>query len=245
LLIDAQVTEEEANVCGKIVPLHNDRQDVLVFQTKGKKRWRVYPKPAVKKGVDPCSRGKAGDVLERGEAREEECLDVVLEEGDVLYVPMGWAHETATPYAEGGEEGKDKDGFQRGEGGKERSDEGSDEGRDKRSDRRSVLQEGFTANSFCSSSLAASLFPVSIHLTLGVDTVVWGLTFAHLRWGILSYCGLDYKLDMARVGDEVYWKTMEALPFGFLGRDDEEIAEVRMDKERWRAMIEVDRQEID
>ena len=60
---------------------------------------------------------------------------------------------------------------------------------------------------------------------MGVDTVVWGLTYAHLRWGVLSYCGLDYKLDMSGVEDEAYWQTMQALPFGFLRRDDEEIAD--------------------
>lgn len=86
------------------MPLHTDRQDVVVFQTKGKKRWKVYPKPAMKRGVDPCSRGKAGDVVGREEISEVGCLDCVLEEGDVLYVPMGWAHETATPYLKKGEE---------------------------------------------------------------------------------------------------------------------------------------------
>jgi hypothetical protein len=60
---------------------------------------------------------------------------------------------------------------------------------------------------------------------LGIDTVVWGLTYAHLRWGVLSYSGLDYKLDMSGVEDEAYWETMHALPFGFLSRDDEEIAD--------------------
>ena len=94
----------------------------------------------------------------------------------MLYVPLGWAHETATPFLEEG-------------GG--RGSSGRDEDQ-----------------------------PVSIHLTLGIDTVVWGLTLAHLRFGLLSYAGLPYSLDMSKLDDEDYFRSMSALNYGFLGEGE-------------------------
>ena len=91
----------------------------------------------------------------------------------MLYVPLGWAHETATPFLD-----------VKGAGGGSGNDEDQ---------------------------------PVSIHLTLGIDTVVWGLTLAHLRFGLLSYVGLPYALDMSKLDDEKYFGSMAALNFGFLG----------------------------
>ena len=36
----------------------------------------------------------------------------------------------------------------------------------------------------------------SVHLTMGLDTHVWALTFAHLRWTLLQRCGKDWKVEM-------------------------------------------------
>jgi ribosomal protein L16 Arg81 hydroxylase len=63
------------------VPPHTDRQDVIVFQTEGSKRWRVYNPPKRLKGKDPLNRGKAGDVIEKKELGNP-LLDVILRRGD-------------------------------------------------------------------------------------------------------------------------------------------------------------------
>ncbi len=63
------------------VPPHTDRQDVLVFQTEGSKRWRVYSPTKRMKGKDPLNRGKAGDVLSKSDLGTP-LLDVVLRRGD-------------------------------------------------------------------------------------------------------------------------------------------------------------------
>jgi hypothetical protein len=81
-------------------PPHTDRQDVLVVQMEGAKRWRVFTPPTdgdVKPNADPFARGKGEDslplhnLLEGREGRlgSELLMDVVTREGDVLYIPAG------------------------------------------------------------------------------------------------------------------------------------------------------------
>jgi len=88
-------------------PPHTDRQDVLVVQMEGAKRWRVFTPPAdgdVKPNADPFARGKGEDslplhtLLEGSEGRlgSELLMDVVTREGDVLYIPAGFPHTTDT-----------------------------------------------------------------------------------------------------------------------------------------------------
>jgi hypothetical protein len=60
----------------------------------------------------------------------------------------------------------------------------------------------------------------SVHLTMGLDTHVWALTYAHLRWTLLQRCGKDWKLDIKN--DEDYWDSMKTLPIGFLLRSKSE-----------------------
>lgn len=74
---------------------HTDAQDVLVFQTSGRKRWRVWPPPPRRRGVDPYGRGKNGDAIAADELGEA-IFDADLEEGAVLYVPIGFPHATST-----------------------------------------------------------------------------------------------------------------------------------------------------
>jgi len=72
---------------------------VLVFQTAGKKRWRVFgsPSPQRKPLADPLVRGKGNDALPFSDLEGcRQFLDVVLSEGDVLYVPAGFPHTTQT-----------------------------------------------------------------------------------------------------------------------------------------------------
>ena len=64
-------------------PPHTDRQEVVVAQCAGKKRWRVFRPPSVSDQPerDPYARGKGSDVLDEDSLI---CLlDAVLEERDV------------------------------------------------------------------------------------------------------------------------------------------------------------------
>ena len=54
----------------------------------------------------------------------------------------------------------------------------------------------------------------SVHLTMGLDTHVWALTYAHIRWTLLQRCGKEWKLDIKN--DKDYWNSMRSLPVGFL-----------------------------
>ena len=151
--------------CKVSVPPHTDRQDVLVLQTQGAKRWRVFAPPPRSHGKDPLNRGKTGDVLSFEEMRPP-LIDTVLQTGDCLYVPMGFPHTTDTSSPVDGV-GKD------------------------------VFQEP------------------SVHLTMGLDTHVWCLSLAHLRWTLLQRCGKDFNLQ---IKDDVgYWNSMQSMPVGFLG----------------------------
>jgi hypothetical protein len=147
------------------VPPHTDQQDVIVFQTQGAKRWRVFAPPPRSKGKDPLNRGKSGDVLDFAEMGPP-LIDTVLRTGDVMYVPTGFPHttDTSTPA-----DGADK----------------------------SIFQES------------------SVHLTMGLDTHVWCLTMAHLRWTLLQRCGKNF--DLKTENDDSYWNAMETIPLGFLG----------------------------
>ena len=88
-------------------PPHTDRQDVLVVQMEGAKRWRVFSPPTdgdVKPTADPFARGKGDDslplhtLLEGREGRlgSELLMDVVTREGDILFIPAGFPHTTDT-----------------------------------------------------------------------------------------------------------------------------------------------------
>lgn len=84
----------------------------------------------------------------------------------------------------------------------------------------------------------------SVHLTLGLDTHVWGLTYAHMRWSALQRAGKPFQIRIEN--DEDYWNSLETIPCGFLARgmsEEETIDEavsglksvmVRMEPDRWR-----------
>ena len=84
-------------------PPHTDRQDVIVVQTQGKKRWRVYtpPDPSQRPNADIYARGKGDDSLplyslEEGSYGCKKLLDVITEAGDVLFIPAAFPHTTDT-----------------------------------------------------------------------------------------------------------------------------------------------------
>ncbi|KAG7368500.1 cupin 4 family protein [Nitzschia inconspicua] len=153
--------------CTVSVPPHTDRQDVLVLQTEGYKRWRIFSPPKRQPGGrDPLDRGKQGDVLTI-ENLGQPLIDTIVGPGDVLYVPVGFPHITDTLNANEGNE-------------------------------------------------HATNRKASVHLTMGLDTHVWMITMAHLRWALLQRCGLDFKIIFEN--DDDYWKAIETLPIGFLAR---------------------------
>jgi ribosomal protein L16 Arg81 hydroxylase len=72
---------------------HWDTHDVVVLQQVGRKRWRVYP-PTFPLPLPAQTSRESGQVAE-----SKPRLDIVLEAGDLLYLPRGWWHEV-TPLAE-------------------------------------------------------------------------------------------------------------------------------------------------
>jgi lysine-specific demethylase/histidyl-hydroxylase NO66 len=74
--VNAYVTPPSSRGLG----LHADEHDVFVLQVHGRKRWEVY-RPG--QGHDPKAPG-------------ERLLDVVMEPGDCLYVPIGFPHAVWT-----------------------------------------------------------------------------------------------------------------------------------------------------
>ena len=55
---------------------------------------------------------------------------------------------------------------------------------------------------------------MAVHLTMGLDTHVWGLTLAHLRWSILQRCDKEHTINIEN--DDIFWQAMETIPIGFL-----------------------------
>lgn len=66
----------------------------------------------------------------------------------------------------------------------------------------------------------------SLHLTIGVDCLIWGLTFAHLRGMALRRAGLDDKLQLTKLDPAVFWHLHSSLPLGFLSTEGEAHVEV-------------------
>jgi ribosomal protein L16 Arg81 hydroxylase len=89
------------------VELHYDTHDVIVLQLSGRKHWRVfppqvtlplehYPPLAFESPADAAVRRGARARVRVGIEREacgEPVAEVVLETGDLLYVPHGFVHE--------------------------------------------------------------------------------------------------------------------------------------------------------
>jgi hypothetical protein len=153
--------------------LHTDKQDVLLVQSTGRKRWRVYrpPPPSDTPQHDPFARGKGKDLMQ---PRPEDLLiDTVMGPGQVLYIPAGFPHETDTI----------------GE----------------------VQEE--------SSRTAANEH--SVHLTVGIDTHLWGLSYAKMREVALTRSrqavGLPpHGLPLTNLPTDAWSRLHEPLPVGFL-----------------------------
>ena len=69
---------------------HHDSHDVFILQVAGSKRWSLY-RPQIELPVS----GQRYDQNQEG-AGGEPASEVLLEAGDVLYLPRGWVHEAHT-----------------------------------------------------------------------------------------------------------------------------------------------------
>jgi len=82
---------------GTVTPLHHDTSNILLAQVKGRKRVRlvpaaqwqhVYNSSGVFSDVD-CERP---DLVRYPRFRQATVIDLVIEPGEVLFVPVGWWH---------------------------------------------------------------------------------------------------------------------------------------------------------
>mmetsp|Transcript_17479 Transcript_17479/g.20167 ORF Transcript_17479/g.20167 Transcript_17479/m.20167 type:complete len:641 (+) Transcript_17479:57-1979(+) len=72
---------------------HYDDVCAYILQLEGKKHWKVYP-PQNKAEILP--RFSSDDYNDDDTKNWTAALDVVLEKGDVLYIPRGWIHQACT-----------------------------------------------------------------------------------------------------------------------------------------------------
>jgi hypothetical protein len=56
----------------------------------------------------------------------------------------------------------------------------------------------------------------SVHLTIGIDTLIWGLNYANLRSLSLKLAGIEDKLLPTKLPSEIFWRLQRSLPLGFL-----------------------------
>jgi len=78
------------------VPLHTDNHATLIFQTKGSKRWQIYRPQLLRPTLELHGYGHGKSLASRLDADSfgEPLLDIVLNAGDVLFVPRGFPHRT-------------------------------------------------------------------------------------------------------------------------------------------------------
>lgn len=90
---------------GSITPLHRDSTDNFTFQLMGRKRWVIFPPQddpylymrhvAASAGGDFATSDvdlRRPDLVRFPEFVKAKPIEFILEEGDMLYLPMGWAH---------------------------------------------------------------------------------------------------------------------------------------------------------
>ena len=93
------------------VKAHADDRDVFVIQIKGRKKWKVYKKVPVPYPYSHEQVGKNGIPIPQSvisnlsspsstsstsSQSSPILLEIILEEGDVLYMPRGYVHEAST-----------------------------------------------------------------------------------------------------------------------------------------------------
>ncbi|MGB8407086.1 MAG: Stf0 family sulfotransferase [Mycobacterium sp.] len=82
---------------GTVTPLHHDTSNILMAQVKGRKRYRLIPPEHCQYlynsvGVFSDVDCEAPDLTRHPDFRHATVIDVVLEPGEVLFMPVGWWH---------------------------------------------------------------------------------------------------------------------------------------------------------
>ncbi len=73
------------SVPGGSVGCHLDQYDVFICQGEGQRHWRVYPQHDTEEQIVECG-------LRQVSVNQAPIIDAVLEAGDILYIPPGFAH---------------------------------------------------------------------------------------------------------------------------------------------------------
>ena len=74
---------------------HTDQHDFFILQTGGRKKWRIYNNP-IPWNTRAQEQGKElGKELKESELGVP-LIEVILEQGDALYVPRGYIHVAET-----------------------------------------------------------------------------------------------------------------------------------------------------
>lgn len=86
---------------GTVTPLHHDGCNILVCQVAGQKHFNlipanqwpfIYTEPGFFSGIDV----EQPDLDRRPQFRKATVLEVTLEPGEVLFIPVGWSHQVRT-----------------------------------------------------------------------------------------------------------------------------------------------------
>lgn len=56
----------------------------------------------------------------------------------------------------------------------------------------------------------------SVHLTIGIDTHIWGLTYAHLREFAFKHTKIEDSVQLQHLDQQLYWDFQGVLPLGFM-----------------------------
>ena len=85
----------------------------------------------------------------------------------------------------------------------------------------------------------------SVHLTIGIDTHIWGLNYASLRENLLKKNAIKDKLLLSKLEEELYWSLQSSLPLGFLDDNDEDNYEHSIADRLVEKMKLTDKKQID
>jgi bifunctional lysine-specific demethylase and histidyl-hydroxylase NO66 len=91
-MVGANVYLTPANGAQGFAP-HYDDIDAYIVQLQGRKRWKVY---APLQPQERLPRVSSKDYTSADLRHVEPVLDVILEAGDLLYMPRGWIHQACT-----------------------------------------------------------------------------------------------------------------------------------------------------
>jgi len=72
-------------------PVHTDAQDTFILQVAGSKHWKLF-EPPIKHPMQDQMLGKAPDRPLRIEELGDPAMEILVEAGDVIYIPRGWPH---------------------------------------------------------------------------------------------------------------------------------------------------------